>query len=141
LSSATCLHDFTFLRNVYVLSSDHVFLVVKLCSDHVFLCRTDCPSDTFSLPKAGTAVFQTAAASAPQVNWYLHEIGTPFEMKAPRDPSNPHPFGQVPALRDDGGVEVRCLVSLFVSPQICKDHVEGGWCRCCSLPLCSEGLV
>lgn len=45
-----------------------------------------------------------------QVNWYLHEIRAPFEMKAPRDPTNPHPFGQVPALRDDGGVEVSPLI-------------------------------
>jgi glutathione S-transferase len=34
------------------------------------------------------------------VNWYLHEIGVDFENCTPSDPTNPHPFGQIPALRD-----------------------------------------
>ena len=38
------------------------------------------------------------------MNWYANEAGIELTMKAPR-PSN-HPFGQVPFLTDDGGVEV-----------------------------------
>ena len=34
------------------------------------------------------------------MNWYAHEIGLEVEMRAPSDASNPHPFQQVPALRD-----------------------------------------
>jgi glutathione S-transferase/alpha,alpha-trehalase len=41
---------------------------------------------------------------SPLVNWYCHEAGIPLTMKAPRP--SPHPFGQVPCLTDDGGVEV-----------------------------------
>jgi len=38
------------------------------------------------------------------VNWYCYEAGVPLEMLEPRP--SPHPFGQVPHLSDDGGVEV-----------------------------------
>lgn len=41
---------------------------------------------------------------SPLVNWYCHEAGIELEMRDPR-PSL-HPFGQVPHLSDDGGVEV-----------------------------------
>jgi glutathione S-transferase len=37
------------------------------------------------------------------VNWYLFEIDTPFDM-APLE-RNPHPFGQIPCLKD-GATEV-----------------------------------
>mmetsp|Transcript_6257 Transcript_6257/g.16127 ORF Transcript_6257/g.16127 Transcript_6257/m.16127 type:complete len:261 (+) Transcript_6257:188-970(+) len=56
--------------------------------------------------RAGLELYGSQGSRSPLVNWYLHEIRAPFEMKAPRDPTNPHPFGQVPALRDDGGVEM-----------------------------------
>ena len=41
---------------------------------------------------------------SPLVNWYAYEAGIELQMVQPR-PSN-HPFGQVPFLVDDGGVEV-----------------------------------
>jgi len=41
---------------------------------------------------------------SPLVNWYCEEAGVPIEMRNPRP--SPHPFGQVPHLSDDGGVEV-----------------------------------
>ena len=41
------------------------------------------------------------------MDWYLHVLGLDFELRAPSDASNPHPFGQSPALRDDAnGVEL-----------------------------------
>jgi len=43
---------------------------------------------------------------SPLVDWYLHEIGIEYESKMPNAPGNPHPFGQVPALLDEGGVKV-----------------------------------
>lgn len=51
---------------------------------------------------------------SPLVNWYAIEAQVPFE-NAPSRPSK-HPFGQVPFLEDDGGVEVfesgACLLYL-----------------------------
>lgn len=41
---------------------------------------------------------------SPLVNWYLYEKNIPFQQLPPR-PSK-HPFGQVPFLEDDDGVEV-----------------------------------
>lgn len=41
---------------------------------------------------------------SPLVNWFAAEAGVPITMAPPR-PSN-HPFGQVPFLTDDGGVEI-----------------------------------
>jgi glutathione S-transferase len=38
------------------------------------------------------------------VNWFLIEKKIPYTQKPPRP--SPHPFGQVPCLTDDGGVEV-----------------------------------
>ena len=39
------------------------------------------------------------------MNWHAHEIGLELAMRAPRDETNPHPFGQVPALRDDADAD------------------------------------
>jgi len=41
---------------------------------------------------------------SPLVNWYCLEAEIPIEMRDPRP--SPHPFGQVPHLSDDDGVEV-----------------------------------
>ncbi|CAE8627398.1 unnamed protein product, partial [Polarella glacialis] len=41
---------------------------------------------------------------SPLVNWYCYEADIPLEMRDPRP--SPHPFGQVPCLVDDGGVEI-----------------------------------
>jgi len=46
----------------------------------------------------------TQSSRSPLVNWYCNEQGIPLEMREPRP--SPHPFGQVPHLSDDGGVEV-----------------------------------
>jgi len=46
----------------------------------------------------------TQGSRSPLVNWYCNEQGIPIEMRDPRP--SPHPFGQVPHLSDDGGVEV-----------------------------------
>merc|ERR1712012_1354484 len=46
----------------------------------------------------------TQGSRSPLINWYCNEQGIPLEMRDPRP--SPHPFGQVPHLSDDGGVEV-----------------------------------
>jgi len=43
---------------------------------------------------------------SPVIDWYLHELGLEYQFKMPEAAGNPHPFGQVPALSDEGGVEV-----------------------------------
>jgi len=46
-------------------------------------------------------LYGSQGSRSPLVNWYADEIGLALEMREPRDPTNPHPFNQVPALRDD----------------------------------------
>lgn len=41
---------------------------------------------------------------SPLVNWYCYEANIPINVVPPRP--SPHPFGQVPHLSDEGGVEV-----------------------------------
>jgi glutathione S-transferase len=48
----------------------------------------------------GVTLFGSQGSRSPLVNWYAHEIGLELAMKAPSDAANPHPFKQVPALRD-----------------------------------------
>jgi|Transcript_5425 glutathione S-transferase len=45
-------------------------------------------------------LFGSQGSRSPLVNWYANEIGLELTMKAPSDGANPHPFKQVPALRD-----------------------------------------
>ena len=52
-----------------------------------------------------TTLYGSQGSRSPLVNWYANEIGLALEMRAPRDASNPHPFGQVPALRDDADAD------------------------------------
>jgi glutathione S-transferase len=55
---------------------------------------------------SGLKLFGSQGSRSPLVSWYLHELNLPFEMINPRNPLskdvNPHPFGQVPALEDNG---------------------------------------
>ena len=60
-------------------------------------------------PRAPAAVMAprlhgTPQSRSPLVNWFAEEAGIELDMQAPR-PSK-HPFGQVPFLEDEGGVEV-----------------------------------
>jgi len=48
----------------------------------------------------GVTLYGSQGSRSPLVNWYANEIGLGIEMKPPSDQGNPHPFGQVPALRD-----------------------------------------
>ena len=53
--------------------------------------------------KMTVELFGSQGSRSPLVNWYLYELKTPFQM-APRE-RNPHPFGQIPCLKD-GDIEV-----------------------------------
>mmetsp|Transcript_28342 Transcript_28342/g.51176 ORF Transcript_28342/g.51176 Transcript_28342/m.51176 type:complete len:265 (+) Transcript_28342:57-851(+) len=53
--------------------------------------------------KCEIELFGTQGSRSPLVNWYLHEIGQEFKVLPPAQ--SPHPFGQIPYLRD-GQVEV-----------------------------------
>ena len=57
-------------------------------------------------------LFGSQGSRSPMVNWYLYEIKTPFQM-APRE-RNPHPFGQLPCLKD-GDIEVPTTTFEFFS--------------------------
>jgi len=52
----------------------------------------------------GLTLHGSQQTRSPLVSWYLLENNIEHEMMPPR-PSN-HPFGQIPFLTDDGGVEV-----------------------------------
>mmetsp|Transcript_4976 Transcript_4976/g.7547 ORF Transcript_4976/g.7547 Transcript_4976/m.7547 type:complete len:219 (+) Transcript_4976:62-718(+) len=49
-------------------------------------------------------LYGSQGSRSPLVNWYCHEINLPFEVVNPRGlfKKNPHPFGQIPCLDDDG---------------------------------------
>ena len=49
---------------------------------------------------SGVTLWGSPGSRSPLVDWYLHELELPFESASPGDPNNPHPFGQIPALRD-----------------------------------------
>ena len=48
-------------------------------------------------------IYGSQGSRSPLVNWFCAEIGLEVANAAPSDASNPHPFKQVPALRDDDG--------------------------------------
>ena len=52
----------------------------------------------------GLKLYGSPSTRSPLVNWYLLEKNIPFTQMPPRP--NPNPFGQVPCITDDGGVEV-----------------------------------
>mmetsp|Transcript_34902 Transcript_34902/g.48403 ORF Transcript_34902/g.48403 Transcript_34902/m.48403 type:complete len:258 (-) Transcript_34902:220-993(-) len=56
--------------------------------------------------QSSLTVYGHPGTRSPLINWYLYEIDIPFKVLAPSNPGNPHPFGQVPALQDEGGVEM-----------------------------------
>ena len=58
----------------------------------------------FAGKNSGLCLHGSQQTRSPLVNWYLEEMKIPFTQK-PARPSA-HPFGQVPFLTDDGGVEV-----------------------------------
>mmetsp|Transcript_30902 Transcript_30902/g.49623 ORF Transcript_30902/g.49623 Transcript_30902/m.49623 type:complete len:204 (+) Transcript_30902:32-643(+) len=49
-------------------------------------------------------LFGSQQTRSPLVNWYCYEADIPLVMKDPQP--SPHPFGQVPHMSDDGGVEI-----------------------------------
>ena len=66
---------------------------------------------------SGVTLWGSPGSRSPLVDWYLHELELPFESASPGDPNNPHPFGQIPALRDTTDDEAS-PVELFESGAI-----------------------
>lgn len=52
----------------------------------------------------GIKLYGSQQTRSPLVNWYLLEKNIPFTQCPPRP--NPNPFGQIPFMTDDGGVEI-----------------------------------
>jgi len=50
-----------------------------------------------------TKLWGSQGSRSPLVSWALTELGIPFDVLPPRG-ENPHPFGQIPCLEDDGFV-------------------------------------
>ena len=49
---------------------------------------------------ATVELYGSPGSRSPLIDWMLFECGVEFTPRAPSDPANPHPFGQIPALRD-----------------------------------------
>ena len=47
-------------------------------------------------------LFGSQGSRSPLVNWYLHELDIPFTMGNRIE--NPHPFGQIPCLKDESTI-------------------------------------
>jgi glutathione S-transferase len=60
--------------------------------------------NTRQVVRMGPKLHGSQQSRSPLVNWYAAEAGIELEMQPPRPSA--HPFGQVPFLTDDGGVEV-----------------------------------
>ena len=69
----------------------HPVILLILC--HVF-------SVTFAL-----VLYGTKGSRTPLVSWYLYELNVAFKLGDPRSLENPHPFKQMPAIRD-GNIEI-----------------------------------
>ena len=97
---------------------------------------------------SGVTLWGSPGSRSPLVDWYLHELDVPFDAKSPGDPNNPHPFGQIPALRD-GDVEVfesgvhldvhrRLFTGAWTRRRSERTRTSGScgpthrWTRCCS---------
>ncbi len=80
---------------------------VASSSSHSSSSSSDESSLTSSSSGGVFTLYGSQGSRSPLVDWYLHEKQIPFEAKDPHDVSNPHPFGQVPALRqNEDDVEV-----------------------------------
>ena len=86
----------------------HSTTVASSSSSHSSSSSSDESSLTSSSSSGGVfTLYGSQGSRSPLVDWYLHEKQIPFEAKDPHDVSNPHPFGQVPALRqNEDDVEV-----------------------------------
>ena len=76
-------------------------------------------------------LFGSQGSRSPLVGWYLHELGLEFELLAPGDPANPHPMGQVPALRDgelavwESGAVLLYLQDAYAGLQGARERAPG----------------
>jgi len=55
--------------------------------------------------QAGLTLYGSRGSRSPLIEWYLVEINKEYTHEEGRA-GNPNPFGQIPGLRDDGGVEM-----------------------------------
>ena len=53
---------------------------------------------SFAHMSSSLVLYGSQGSRSPLVNWYLHEIDIPFTMG--NRVENPHPFGQIPCLKD-----------------------------------------
>lgn len=81
------------------------FVLIELSSGFLVRNVQNSKSSAFRpLSMSGPSLHGSEQTRSPLCNWYIYENNIPFTQNSPR-PSN-HPFGQVPFLTDDGGVEV-----------------------------------
>lgn len=80
-------------------------------------------------------LFHAPRSRSTRMIWLLEELGVPFEIRkvdiarqdgaGARDPANPHPHGQVPAIVDDGVlITESAAIALYLTDKF-RDHPMG----------------
>lgn len=80
-------------------------------------------------------LFHAPRSRSTRMIWLLEELGAPYEIRSvtiarqdgvgARDPANPHPHGQVPALVDDGVlITESAAIALYLTDKY-RDHPAG----------------
>jgi hypothetical protein len=101
-----------FLQAVYSLQAVHGFMMTATSGMIRFRGGVGESRTRITQAKMTVQLFGSQGSRSPLVNWYLYELKTPFQM-APRE-RNPHPFGQIPCLKD-GDIEVPTTTFEFFS--------------------------
>ena len=86
-----------------------IFLLLLISSDvRAFktpvVLQASSRSSYSTLHATELTLYGSQQTRSPLINWFLIEKRIPFIQKNPRP--SPHPFGQVPCLTDEGGIEV-----------------------------------
>ena len=96
------------------MSSLFLFLFLLLLTRKNVLCYVTFNRGTFHSISRGVritmsmnkdkpiTIYGSQGSRSPLVNWYCYEINLPFKMESPN--RTPHPFGQIPCVKDEDTV-------------------------------------
>ena len=91
--------NLSYLLDQLLLTKKHVLCYVTF-SIRNFNSMSRGASITMSMNKdKPITIYGSQGSRSPLVNWYCHEINLPFKMESPT--RTPHPFGQIPCVKDE----------------------------------------
>lgn len=76
-----------------------LYFLLHLFTIQAFSVRRFSSKVLTKMSMSNVELFGSQGSRSPLINWYLHEINCDFKM-AERSSVNPHPFGQIPCLKD-----------------------------------------